>query len=96
MKPFLTKIKTLKIRGLASIGIVASFIRCWVQPLRERVHYGFKYIGVEDPTKMLKRWLNWRGNLRKAPGYPERCDSKPIDVWWARRQPSTSKGTDVN
>jgi len=28
MKPFLTKIKTLKIRGLASIGIVASFIRC--------------------------------------------------------------------
>jgi hypothetical protein len=29
-----------------------------VQPLRERVHYGFEYIGVEDPTQMSKDELS--------------------------------------
>jgi hypothetical protein len=58
IKPFLKEIKSLKIRGLSSVGIVASFIRCRVQPLRGRVHYGFKYIGLEDPTWMSKDELS--------------------------------------
>jgi hypothetical protein len=50
----LEEIKALKIRGLSGVGIVVSFIRRQVQPLRERVHYDFEYIGVEDPTWMSK------------------------------------------
>jgi hypothetical protein len=29
-----------------------------VQPLRERVHYGFEYIGLEDPTWTSKDELS--------------------------------------
>jgi hypothetical protein len=58
IKPFLKEIKALKIRGLSGMGIIASFIRRRVQPLRERVHYGFEYIGVEDPTWMSKDELS--------------------------------------
>jgi hypothetical protein len=29
-----------------------------VQPLWERVHYGFEYIGVQDPTRMSKDELS--------------------------------------
>jgi hypothetical protein len=29
-----------------------------VQPLRERVHYDFEYIGLEDPTRMSKDELS--------------------------------------
>jgi hypothetical protein len=58
IRSFLKEIKALKIRGLSGVGIVASFIRCWVQPLRERVHYGFEYVGVEYPTRMSKDELS--------------------------------------
>jgi hypothetical protein len=44
IKPFFMEIKALKIRGLSGVGIVASFIRRQVQPLRERVHYSFEEI----------------------------------------------------
>jgi hypothetical protein len=44
IKPFLKEIKALKIRGLSGVGIVTSFIRSRVQPLQERVHYGFEEI----------------------------------------------------
>jgi hypothetical protein len=58
IRPFLKEIKALKIRGLSGIGIVASFIRCRVQPLWERVQCGFEYIGIEDPTQMPKDELS--------------------------------------
>jgi hypothetical protein len=58
IKPFLKEIKALKIRGLSGVGIIASFIRRRVQPLRERVHYSFEYIRVEDPLRMSKDELS--------------------------------------
>ena len=38
---------------MTSFGIVSSFLRRRVQPLKEREHLGFEYSGVEDPSCMV-------------------------------------------
>ena len=53
IKPFLEKICTLKQQGLTGFGIVSSFLRRRVQPLKEREHYGFEYSRAEDPSRMV-------------------------------------------
>lgn len=40
----------MKLRGLIGVSVMASFIRHRVLHLWERVHYGFEYAGLEDPT----------------------------------------------
>ena len=49
---FLKQLSDIKDQGLNGVGIVASFIRRRVQPLQERVHYGFEYIGPKDPARV--------------------------------------------
>ena len=34
-------------------GVVSSFLRRRVQPLKERENYGFEYSGAEDPSRMV-------------------------------------------
>ena len=53
IQPFLDRISTLKQQGLTGFGIVLSFLRHRVQPLKEREHLGFEYSGVEDPSCMV-------------------------------------------
>jgi hypothetical protein len=53
IKLFLDKIKILKQQGLTGFGIVASYLRRRVQPLKARKHYGFEYVGAEDPSRMV-------------------------------------------
>jgi len=53
IQPFLDRISTLKQQGLTSFGIVSSFLRCRVQPLKERENFGFEYSGAEDPSRMV-------------------------------------------
>ena len=43
----------LKQQGLTGFGIVSSFLRRRVQPLKEREHLGFEYSGAEDPSCMV-------------------------------------------
>ena len=43
----------LKQQGLTGFGIVSSFLRRRVQPLKEREHLGFEYSGAEDPSRMV-------------------------------------------
>jgi hypothetical protein len=50
IKPLLEKIQTMKLQGLTGFRIVASFLRHWVQPLKARENYGFKYSGAVDPS----------------------------------------------
>jgi hypothetical protein len=38
---------------LTSFGIIASYLRRRVQPLKEREHFGFEYSGAEDPSRMV-------------------------------------------
>ena len=42
----------MKDQGLNGVGVVTSFIRHRVQPLQERVHYGFEYTRPEVPTRV--------------------------------------------
>ena len=53
IKPFLERICTLKQQGLTGFGVVSSFLRRHVQPLKERENYGFEYSGAEDPSRMV-------------------------------------------
>ena len=53
IKPFLERICTLKQQGLTGFGIISSFLRHRVQPLKERENYGFEYFGAEDPSRMV-------------------------------------------
>ena len=45
IQPFLKQLSFMRDQGLNGVRIVASFIRRRVQPLQERVHYGFEYVG---------------------------------------------------
>jgi len=38
---------------LTGFGIVSSFLRHRVQPLKEQENFGFKYFGAEDPSRMV-------------------------------------------
>ena len=40
-------------RSLTSFGIVSSFLRRRVQPLKERENFGFEYSGAEDHSRMV-------------------------------------------
>jgi hypothetical protein len=53
IKPLLEKIKILKQKGLPNFGIVASYIRRRVQPLKAREAYGFEYTSNEDPSGLV-------------------------------------------
>ena len=47
-------IEYLEIRkgeGVTGVGIVLNFMNRRVQPIKERVHTGDKYIGTVDPTR---------------------------------------------
>jgi hypothetical protein len=49
---FLNQIRAMKDQGLSGVGVVANFIRLRVQPLKDRVHYGFEYTECQDPTRV--------------------------------------------
>jgi hypothetical protein len=53
IKPFLDRIKVFKQQGLTGFGIVTSYLRRRVQPLKAREPYGFKYVGAEDLSRMV-------------------------------------------
>ena len=38
---------------MTGFGIVSSFLRRRVQPLKEREIFGFEYSGAEDPSRMV-------------------------------------------
>lgn len=42
----------LKEKGLTGVGIAFSFMKRRIQPLQERVHLGFEYEGINDPSRM--------------------------------------------
>ena len=60
IKLFLDRICALKQQGLTGFGIVSSFLRRRVQPLKERENYGFEYSRAEDPSRMVPA-LEWTG-----------------------------------
>ena len=79
----------MKDQGLSGVRVVASFIRRRVQPLQERIHYGFKYIRLEDPTQVttdelmegevLERIQNVLTSVQVIPyQYPEHDHHNPL------------------
>lgn len=57
IRQFVKQIGRLKDDGLSRVGVAASFIRRRIQPLQDRLHYGFEYIGPEDTTRQATEEL---------------------------------------
>ena len=57
IRPFLKQLSAMKDQGQNGVGVVASFIRRRVQPLQERVHYGFENTGPQDPARVTTEEL---------------------------------------
>jgi len=53
LKPVLARVKVLQQLSLTGNCIVASFLRRRVQPLMQRVHYGFEYSGPSYPSRLV-------------------------------------------
>ena len=53
VKPCCFRVQILSRNDLIGFGIISSFLRRRVQPLKERENYGFEYSGVEDPSRMV-------------------------------------------
>jgi hypothetical protein len=49
----LERIRVLKQQGLTGFGIVASYLRRQIQPLKARENYDFEYSRAEDPSRMV-------------------------------------------
>ena len=89
IRPFLKQIRAMKDQGLSGVGVVASFIRCRIQPLQERIQYGFKYTSLEDlarvPTdelmegEVLERNQNMLVSVHVIPyQHPEHDHQNPL------------------
>ncbi len=50
----LARTAQLKKRGLTMQRVAFSFMKRRVQPLMQRSHPGFEYLGAEDPSRMTK------------------------------------------
>ena len=49
----LARVVVLKQASLTGNCIVVSFLRRQVQPLMQRVHYGFEYTGPSDSSRLV-------------------------------------------
>ena len=52
------QIAVLRRKGFTGEGVAASWIRRWVQPLQQRINYGFEYSGAEDPAWVMKEQMS--------------------------------------
>jgi hypothetical protein len=53
IQSLLDRIWVLKQQGLNGLRIVSSYLHRRVQPLKAREHYGFKYSGAKDHSRMV-------------------------------------------
>src|SRR5579883_2237431 len=51
---FISKILDFRGRGMTGESIAYSFLRRGIQPLQKRQNPGFKYEGLNDPSRVLR------------------------------------------
>ena len=49
----LMRIATWRRKGVTGATVVSSWLRRQIQPLQSRVHSGFRYTGLYDPSRFL-------------------------------------------
>jgi hypothetical protein len=50
LKPLLDDLEQLKAEGLTGAAVAICFCRRLIQPLQDRAHLAFEYLGQSDPT----------------------------------------------
>lgn len=80
IQPYLNRIQSLKNKGLNGLAVVASWVRHRIQPLQEREHYGFKYTGPNDPTRMSKEELSKEEVIARVQKMLKGVDDLPLPL----------------
>jgi hypothetical protein len=55
LKPLLDDLEQLQAEGLTGTVVAISFCRRLIQPLQDRAHPAFEYLGQSDPTRAAQR-----------------------------------------
>lgn len=77
IQPYLNRIQSLKNKGLNGLAVIASWVKRWIQPLKDRVNYGFEYIGENDLTRMSKEELSEEEVLKRVKKMLKGVDGLP-------------------
>ena len=51
LEPLLLRIENMKKARLTGGAVVRNFVSRRIQPLQQRVNFGFEYLGANDPCK---------------------------------------------
>jgi hypothetical protein len=55
LEPVLGLVSELKKQGVTGAAVARSFCRRMIQPIKDRVHPAYEYVGQSDPTRELNR-----------------------------------------
>jgi hypothetical protein len=55
LEPVLALIGKLKKQGVIGASVARSFCRRMIQPIKDRVHPAYEYVGQSDPTREVNR-----------------------------------------
>jgi hypothetical protein len=55
LEPVLGLISELKKQGVTRATVARSFCRRMIQPIKDRVHPAYEYVGQSDPTREVNR-----------------------------------------
>lgn len=80
IEPFIKQIDGLKTSGVTREIAVKSFITHRIQPLAQRVNYGFEYLGTKDPSRTKLEELSSRKVLAQMKELLKGVDCVPEDV----------------
>jgi hypothetical protein len=58
VEELLDTIAAYKLTGVTGASVMFSFFKCRVQPIQQRHRPGFKYMGVEDPSRICAEELS--------------------------------------
>jgi hypothetical protein len=66
VRALLAKLTRLKADKLIGAAVALSFTKWWTQPIQDRVHPGYEYLGHDIPTRVRNRKVSCREALRRV------------------------------
>lgn len=80
--PFIKQIDTLKMSRVTGEIVVKSFITRWIQPMAQRVNFGFEYLEAIDLTRTTPEALPSKQVLILMRELLKGTNQIPKDVMW--------------
>ena len=84
----LQRIAVLKSKGMTGATVVFSWLGGQIQPLQKRCHAGFKYSGLEDPSRFSSEMIHPSEAMALLFSILEGVDSEPeLPKLYCRKNP---------